>query len=281
MKNQSLRISLFALGVSFGVLAFAPVAVTHAQPSEPLTRPERFTASDRDALRKQVEQQIEQRRKEIDARREELREKARQARENGGDTSKPQTVPSREDIEALREKAREMLPPTEERQTELKAKGQQIVEELRKKHEDRTDRTDRTDQEKSKGCEARRTAMENRLRGLYAKSEAMQKRLDGALAKSVEYQQKQTLTSPELAAALAAATAAQTKVAGSIEALLAAAPAIDCEDPTATAEGVATYKAAAEQVRTDMQAYLKSLRDVMKQLSAAKPIAAPAEGEDN
>jgi hypothetical protein len=153
--------------------------------------------------------------------------------------------------------------------TKLKAKGKEVLDEAKKEGKVHTK------DEKLKNCTDKKTGMETKVANIKSNSAKHLAKIDSVLVKLTE-SQAATPTNG-VADLLAAATTAQATATASVSALSKLAPTIDCAKDT-VASDIAIFKAAADQARTDLNAYRTAVKAVLSAIETANPTPATKEG---
>ena len=155
---------------------------------------------------------------------------------------------------------------TEKRQEledKLRDSGPKLLSEARK------GKQLKTLEQRKKSCEDRKSGLQTKLNRLTSNAKKHEARITAKLEKATEYQETANLSVANYDALVAAAEAAQVEAQTSIAALEELKPTVDCTTGT-VAEKVATFKAAAAEVRTDLQAYKMAVKEVFVALMNAK-----------
>lgn len=150
-----------------------------------------------------------------------------------------------------------------EAESEAHAEGAAMVESLGKNH------GKHTEAERMTFCEAHKSGITTKFGSINTEMAGFQSRIDNILAKVQAYQQSNNVTVSNWAALLAAAKSAQTKSADALAALKSVTPSLDCNS-TSVAQDIATFKAAAQLARDDLQAYKSAAQALLEALMGAK-----------
>jgi chromosome segregation ATPase len=148
--------------------------------------------------------------------------------------------------------------------TELRHRGSRLVAELRKEQ-----RTVKTAEERTKTCESRRKGLETKFARIVANSKKLETKIGVFQTRATEYQTENNVTVDGWDGLVTKANDAKTAVDESIADLEALDPTVDCESTT-VAEQVATFKATAQQVKTDLKAYKTAVKNLFVALQNAK-----------
>jgi hypothetical protein len=158
-------------------------------------------------------------------------------------------------------------------ETELHDQQQTKIDTLRK-----AQKTQLKDSERQHRCEGRKVGIENRFGNIVTKSQKIQDKITGFYDKGTAFATANNLTPTNYAALVAAADAAKATSAADIVALKAATPTIDCTNKN-IATDIATFKASAEKVKTDLNAYRTAVHAVLASIRTAAEAAKPADTE--
>lgn len=150
--------------------------------------------------------------------------------------------------------------------TELKNRGKQQVDELRKKGQQKSQAARET------ACNSSKKGAQQRISAISANTARFQTKLDTIFTKAQAYVTDKNLTVENYDALVAAVKTAQTTSAESVAALKALQPTIDCTQTT-NAENVAAFRTAAHDTRDKLKAYMKSLKELLKAVRDAKHAA--------
>jgi hypothetical protein len=153
--------------------------------------------------------------------------------------------------------------------TELHSKGKTLVAELQKAHPSKL-----TDTQRQKVCEAHKQGLTNKFTVMSSNSLSYQGRIDDVFDKALAYQTSKSVTSTELTALIATANTAKTASATSVANLKALSPTLDCNN-VSVVQDVATFKTAASQARTDLNAYKAAVKAVIQVLKTATTTSTP------
>lgn len=154
----------------------------------------------------------------------------------------------------------------DEVKAELHKRAEEHVNELRQEHKSQSA------ENRQKACVAHKQGLTKKFERIVANAERHQARIDGALDKGVAFKDSNNLSPDNYDTLLTAAQDAKTKSAASIEALKAVEPTLDCNN-VSVASDVATFKAAAQTVRTDLKAYKTAVKNLLKAIRDAKQAA--------
>jgi uncharacterized protein YaaR (DUF327 family) len=151
-----------------------------------------------------------------------------------------------------------------EQEKDARSKGAALLAEAKQEHKAKTA------EERLKACQSRKQGIVNRSTRIVAAAKRHQSRITTVLGKGTEFQKTNNLTVPNLDALVDAAAAAQAKSQESIDALAAVQPSVDCNKDS-VASDIATFKAAAQQTRSDLKAYKDAVKVVLKAIRDAAP----------
>lgn len=157
---------------------------------------------------------------------------------------------------------------------EIRERKKQIAEANRERaktllEDAKENRSEKSEEDRQKTCEDRKEGMERKLGNLSANAEKYLSRVDTVFGKAQTFKaNNSSVTVANYDALVAAAEAAQTKAAASVDALKDLAPTIDCTSNTVSND-VATFKVAAQQARTDLKAYKQSVKSLLKAIKGA------------
>lgn len=149
-----------------------------------------------------------------------------------------------------------------------RSKGEQTVADLKKNHKEHTAAV------RQNFCNLHKDNLQGRFHGLTTSAQAIQTNITGIYTKVQAFKTGANLTVTNYDTLVAAAATAQATSAADIASLTPLT--LDCTSPT-VATDVATFKASAEQVRSDLKAY----RDAVKNLIRAVQAAATATSTDS
>jgi hypothetical protein len=151
-----------------------------------------------------------------------------------------------------------------ENENEVHIRGKNMIAELQKeKH------TNRSAEEIQKVCEKRKGNLEKRIAHMNTVSQAVQTRIDAIFVKAKAYQEANNLSSVSFTSLVEGATSAQTASVDSLATFKSVQPTIDCTKAT-TVTDLATYKAASQTVRDNLQNYKAAVRSLLVALQTAK-----------
>ena len=151
--------------------------------------------------------------------------------------------------------------------TELHHRGSLMVGQLEKEHH-----SQKTAEERTKACESHKHGLETKFARITTNSQRLEDHIGTFLTRAETYQSTNNITVDNWTTLVANADAAKLKVDASIANLKTVTPTLDCNSTT-VAQDVATFKAAAQQVRTDLKAYKTAVKDVFVALENAKEAA--------
>lgn len=154
--------------------------------------------------------------------------------------------------------------------SEFRDQAESRVSELRKEH-----KTEQKDSERQHRCEGRKGGIQNRFTNIVNKSQKIQDKITTIYDKGTKFATTNNLSPTDYDALVAKADAAKATSASSIAALKAATPTIDCSNKD-IATSIATFKAAADQVRKDLIAYRTAVHDVLASIRTAAQASKPA-----
>lgn len=160
--------------------------------------------------------------------------------------------------------------------SELHNRGQQILAQLEQKHKG----TDKTAAQKQKTCEAHKQGLTTKFTRIVTNDQRQQTKVTDILTKAENYQQAQNVQAANFDSLVAAAKSAQATSAASITNLQSVTPSLDCNS-TSVASDVATFKAAAQQARQDLQSYRSALKAVLQSLEQASTSSTSTTGATN
>lgn len=170
-----------------------------------------------------------------------------------------------------------------ESETEVHKSGDDdVINEFRKKAEARVaelkkENKTQSAEKRQEKCQTRKHGLETKFSRITGNAQKMQTRIDSVLSKAVDYQQANNIQATDFDNLVVAAEAAKAKSAASIASLETLKPSIDCNNAS-VATDVAAFKAAAEQVRTDLKAYRTAAKAVLKSLLEATSTETESEG---
>lgn len=153
---------------------------------------------------------------------------------------------------------------TDETGTQLRGRGAEMLQELRQQH-----KSQQSDSNRQKACEAHKQGLTTKFSHIVTNSQNAQTRITDILNKVIAYQKAKNLTVTNLDALVAAAQTAGQTSADSITTLKTVTPSLDCNN-VSVAQDVATFKAAAQQTRTDLKAYKTAVKAVLVAVEQAK-----------
>ncbi len=130
--------------------------------------------------------------------------------------------------------------------------GKTLLEDAKKANKEHTT------EERIKNCEGRKNGLTTKVTELQKNAQKHLDKISGVLTKLQDAQKAGTLKVTNIDTLLADAVSAQTKAKASVDALKALTPTVDCTKAS-VAMDVATFKAAAEQARTDLKTYKTAL----------------------
>jgi hypothetical protein len=157
------------------------------------------------------------------------------------------------------------------RKAEARTEAQEKVAELRLKQ-----KTELKDSERQHRCQGRKVGIQNRFTNIVNKSQKIQDKITTIYDKGTTFATTNNLSPTDYDALVAKADAAKATSAADIVALKAATPTIDCNNKD-IATSIATFKAAADQVRKDLIAYRTAVHDVLASIRTAAEAAKPAD----
>lgn len=179
--------------------------------------------------------------------------KGRHTAENPAETTTPETEAEAKDATSHTEN-----------ETDLHTKGMHKVAELRKQA-----KTEQSAEQRVKKCDTRKNGLQTRFTSIAANAQRYQDRIDATYAKALTYQKTLTDTPANFDTLVTAADSAKVASALSVSMLKNATPSIDCTKPD-VATTVATFKAAADDARTNLKAYKAAVKAVIHSLLSAK-----------
>ncbi len=150
-----------------------------------------------------------------------------------------------------------------EHETTARHEGLLMLQELRLKNKTHTEA------ERKLACESHKKGLSNKFLRINTETASFNSKIDAFLARAETYQKTNNVTVANWNSLVAAADAANTTSESSLAALKDLTPTVDCNG-TSVAQDVATFKSAAQQARTDLQAYKAAVRAVVKALLDAK-----------
>lgn len=145
----------------------------------------------------------------------------------------------------------------------FKARAAEFLAAARKNHKEQSEAA------RQKVCAVRKQGIENRSSRIVAAAQRHQDRISNVLDKVTAYQKDKNLTITNWDSLLSTANSAKTTSQASIDALKTVKPVLDCNNTT-VASDVATFKAAAEQTRDNLDAYKKAVRALLVAAKDAK-----------
>lgn len=158
-------------------------------------------------------------------------------------------------------------------ETRLRAKGQELLKEAQDRKQQvmatKDDATAKVKELRQKRCETRKHGLETKVANIVKVAQKHKTRIDDVYAKALAYQKDKNVSVSGFDQLVATADAAKTKAQTSVDALTNLKPTIQCDSST-VASDVATFKAAAQQARTDLQSYRQSVKAILTALEAAK-----------
>ncbi|HET8670924.1 MAG TPA: hypothetical protein VFM05_09955 [Candidatus Saccharimonadales bacterium] len=155
-------------------------------------------------------------------------------------------------------------------ENQSKQRGQSLLQEAKNR------RGTQSDEERQAACEKRKSGLQQKVENLVSNSGKYLDRVDGVFSKVQELKTDKNLNVDGYDELVAAATASQTTATASVDALKNLKPTIDCTSNMVPSD-VATFKAAAQQARTDLKTYKQDVKAV---LVAVKQALEAAETED-
>lgn len=157
---------------------------------------------------------------------------------------------------------------SDDRRTELSGRGAALLED--RQNENKENRVKLTAAARTKKCELRKQGLTNKFANIAGNGQRFQTKINGILANAETYRAKNAgVTVANYDALLVTAKTAQAKSSSSIAALKAVSVSLNCNN-VSVAGDVATVKAAAEQVRTDLKSYKSAVKAVLHALRDAK-----------
>lgn len=153
----------------------------------------------------------------------------------------------------------------------LRAEQQAKIDAKRKEQ-----KTELKDSERQHRCEGRKVGIENRFSNIVNKSQKIQDKITGFYDKGTAFATAKSLKPANYDTLVATADAAKAASAADIVALKAATPTIDCTNKN-IATDIATFKASAEKVKTDLNAYRTAVHNVLAAIRTAAEAAKPAD----
>lgn len=157
---------------------------------------------------------------------------------------------------------------TEHARTRLRNRGEELLRQAREDNKDEH-KSALTQDERKQRCEVRKDGLQIKVNNLVKNAQKHKTRIDEVYAKALAYIQDNDVTAANLDALTTAANDAKTKAQASVSALASLKPTVDC-NKTTVASDVATFKAAAQQARTDLIAYKDSVKAILTILENAK-----------
>lgn len=152
----------------------------------------------------------------------------------------------------------------------MRSRGAELLDQAKKaKKTELLSSADRT-----QNCESRKQGLDQKLANIVKNAQKYQTRVDNVFTKAQAYTTGNTVEISNWDALLVTATDAQTKAEASVDALGTLKTTVDCNSDT-VASDVATFKAAVQQAREDLQAYRKSVKDLVAAIREAKEAATP------
>lgn len=151
-----------------------------------------------------------------------------------------------------------------ENETEFHHRGAQLVAELKQSH-----KHGKTAEERTKACESHKQGLQTKFSRITANSQRLETKIGVFQTRAAAYQADHSVTVSGWDALVADATAAKSKADDSITAMKALTPSLDCTNSSVATE-VATFKAAAVQVRSDLKDYKTAVKNLFVALQNAK-----------
>lgn len=142
--------------------------------------------------------------------------------------------------------------------------GKQLVQGLVNAHAKTHSQSQRT-----KSCQAAKNGLETKLKNLQENASKSESVINSIYSKALTYQKQKNLNPSNFSSLISAANAAQAKAVVSVSALSGLSVNLDCGSAT-VAQNVATFKVAAQQVRSDLLTYRKDVVAVLQALEGAK-----------
>lgn len=124
--------------------------------------------------------------------------------------------------------------------------------------------------ERESNCKKHQKGLDTKLGNLGKNADKHKSHIDGVLTKALAFQTDKNLNPDGFADLVSKAQTAQANAVASISALKALTVNVDCANPN-VAYHVATFKAAAAQVRTDLFAYRDAVKAALKTLENVAP----------
>lgn len=202
-----------------------------------------------------------------------------QARD-GADDSTEVTTSSTEQSETAKKDAEARREAAKQAQEQVREKAKQDFEKKREAAKQKVEtesEKEKHNQERTKTCESKKQGLDQKFSRLSANAQKFNNHIDEVLKKAEAYKTEKNLTVDNYDALVAAAVAADAKSQASVSALSALKPTLDCNKDS-VASDVSTFKAAAEQARTDLKDYRTSVKALLKAIEQAKELQ--SEGQE-
>lgn len=166
-----------------------------------------------------------------------------------------------------------------EKRAEFRQKAEQEIEQKQAERE-HGGKKSKSKEDRHKSCESHKQGLTTKFSRIVTNAQRKQAKIDKILDKATAYKDSSNLSPDNWDTLLAAAQAAKTTSATSIEDLQAITPTIDCNSDS-VASDVATFKTAAAKARDDLKAYKTSVKALLKSLRDAKQAANTTQTESD
>lgn len=163
-----------------------------------------------------------------------------------------------------------------ESEDHMRSRGTELLEQAKK--DKKTELL--SSAERIQKCESRKQGLDQKLANIVTNSQKYQTRVDNVFAKVKAYKADNTVAIANWDTLLATANDAQTKAKASVEVLGTLKTTVDCNSQT-VASDVATFKAAVQQARDDLQSYRKSVKDLVAAVRQATEAATSSSDTNN
>ena len=150
-------------------------------------------------------------------------------------------------------------------QNRAQSRGSELLDKARKSKEAEA----LSNTERIQKCESRKQGLDQKLANIVKNAQKYQTRVDNVFAKAKSYATDSKVEIANWDTLVAAAADAQTKAKASVDVLGTLKTTVNCNSET-VASDVATFKAAVQQAREDLQAYRKSVKAVVSAIREAK-----------
>lgn len=151
---------------------------------------------------------------------------------------------------------------TNKAETEAETEGQDFIDNLLKTHKRHTE------QERQKNCQAAQKGLETKLSNIQKNASKFQTLINEVYQKALDYQQANNLSPAGFDQLVSTANSAKDTASASVSALASLSVNLDCSS-SSVAGNVATFRAAAQQARTDLVSYKTAVKAVLTALEGA------------